>query len=99
MKLRINPLLPLPFGVGRVHRINPATGSALDKHADTFAELGVNPNDGLGAVLSQVDTLGSEKAKEIRADFEDGVLHVRMPKVPEAKSRRISIGSGEGVQG
>ncbi len=37
--------------------------------------------------------------EEIRADFEDGVLHVRMPKVPEAKSRRISIGSGEGVQG
>jgi len=31
------------------------------------------------------------KAEEISAEFKDGILHVRMPKAPEAKSRKISI--------
>jgi HSP20 family protein len=31
------------------------------------------------------------KADEISAQFKDGILHVQMPKAPEAKSRRISI--------
>ena len=31
------------------------------------------------------------KAEEIDAEFVDGVLHVRLPKVPEAKSRRIAV--------
>jgi HSP20 family protein len=33
------------------------------------------------------------KAEEIEAEFVDGVLHVRLPKVPEAKSRRIAVRS------
>lgn len=32
------------------------------------------------------------KADEISARFEDGVLHVRMPKAAEAKGRKIQIG-------
>jgi len=31
------------------------------------------------------------KADEISAHFRDGILHVTMPKAPEAKSRKISI--------
>ena len=31
------------------------------------------------------------KADDISAQFRDGILHVQMPKAPEAKSRRISI--------
>lgn len=31
------------------------------------------------------------KADEISAHFKDGILHVQMPKAPEAKSRKISI--------
>jgi HSP20 family protein len=31
------------------------------------------------------------KAEEISAHFKDGILHVEMPKAPEAKSRTISI--------
>ncbi len=34
----------------------------------------------------------SVQADEIRADFESGVLTVRLPKAPEAKSRPIAIG-------
>lgn len=31
------------------------------------------------------------KSGEISAHFRDGILHVQMPKAPEAKSRKISI--------
>lgn len=31
------------------------------------------------------------KADQISAHFKDGILHVHMPKAPEAKSRKISI--------
>ena len=31
------------------------------------------------------------KAEEISAHFRDGILHVTMPKAPEAKTRKISI--------
>jgi len=31
------------------------------------------------------------KAEDISAEFKDGILHIRMPKAPEAKSRKISI--------
>lgn len=36
-------------------------------------------------------------ADEIHADFDRGILTVRMPKAPEAKSRRITIGNGNDV--
>ena len=31
------------------------------------------------------------KADEISADFKDGILHINMPKAPEAQSRKITI--------
>ena len=34
------------------------------------------------------------RADEIAADYEQGVLTIRMPKAPEAKSRKIEIGQG-----
>ena len=33
------------------------------------------------------------KTDEISAQFKDGILHIQMPKAPEAKSRKISIKS------
>ena len=39
------------------------------------------------------------KADEIDAEFVDGVLHVRLPKVAEAKSRRIAVRSNAGNGG
>lgn len=35
------------------------------------------------------------KPEEIEAEFDSGVLHVRLPKAPEAQTRRISIRSVE----
>ncbi|WP_028486451.1 NADP-dependent isocitrate dehydrogenase [Thiomicrorhabdus chilensis] len=39
------------------------------KHADTFAELGVNPNNGLGDVYSKIAALPAEKQAEIESDI------------------------------
>ena len=35
------------------------------------------------------------RADQISAECRDGVLTVRMPKAPEAKSRKITIGAEE----
>jgi HSP20 family protein len=34
------------------------------------------------------------RPEEIKADHKDGILTIRMPKAPEAKSRKIQIGGG-----
>ena len=39
------------------------------KHADTFAEIGVNVNNGLGDVYSKIATLPKDKQAEIEADL------------------------------
>ncbi len=41
----------------------------FDKYADSFAELGVNPNNGLGDVYSKIQSLPTEKQAEIEADI------------------------------
>jgi len=38
------------------------------------------------------------KPDAIEAEFQDGVLHVRLPKVAEAKSRRIAIKGAEDAE-
>ena len=34
------------------------------------------------------------RGDQISADYQDGILTIRMPKAPEAKSRKIQIGGG-----
>ncbi len=41
----------------------------LDKHADTFAELDVNLNNGLGDLYSKIVSLPADKQAEIEADL------------------------------
>lgn len=41
----------------------------FDKHATTFAELGVNLNNGLGDVYSKIQSLPADKQAEIEADL------------------------------
>ncbi len=43
--------------------------SVFDKHAEIFAELGVNPNNGLGDVYNKIESLGADKQAEIKADL------------------------------
>ncbi|MDG6773113.1 NADP-dependent isocitrate dehydrogenase [Thiomicrorhabdus sp. ZW0627] len=42
----------------------------FDKHAQTFSELGVNPNNGLGDVYSKIQSLAADKQAEIEADIQ-----------------------------
>ena len=42
---------------------------AFDKHGDTFEQLGVNPNNGLGDVYSKIKTLPADKQAEIESDL------------------------------
>ena len=41
----------------------------FDKHADTFNELGVNANNGLGDVYSKIQNLPADKQAEIETDI------------------------------
>jgi HSP20 family protein len=34
------------------------------------------------------------RAEDIKAEYENGILTIRLPKAPEAKSRKIQIGAG-----
>jgi isocitrate dehydrogenase len=42
----------------------------FEKHSAIFAELGVNPNNGFGAVLAQIETLPDDKKTEIMQDIQ-----------------------------
>lgn len=57
---------PVMFG----HAVATYFESAFDKHADTLAQLGVNPNLGLSDVLDRVATLPQPKRDEVLAAFD-----------------------------
>ena len=38
------------------------------------------------------------RGDDIKADYQNGILTIRMPKSPEAKSRKIHVGATEGAQ-
>jgi len=56
---------PIIFG----HCVTVFFEEAFEKHADTFQEIGVNPNNGLGEVYAKIKGLPEDKQKEIEADI------------------------------
>ena len=56
---------PIIFG----HCVSVFFEEAFEKHADTFKEIGVNPNNGLGDVYTKIKGLPEDKQKEIEADI------------------------------
>ena len=42
----------------------------FEKHAETFAQIGINPNNGLGDLYAKLDTLSAAKKAEIEADIQ-----------------------------
>ena len=56
---------PIIFG----HAVNVYYQDAFDKHADTFEELGINPNLGLATIYEKVRTLSFSLRNEIEADL------------------------------
>ena len=57
---------PIIFG----HAVSVFFQDVFDKHADTFKELGANPNNGFGAMLALLDNLPAEKKAEIEQDIQ-----------------------------
>jgi len=56
---------PIFFG----HAVSVYFKDVFEKHADTFRELGVNPNNGLAELTQKLQTLPPEKKAEIDADI------------------------------
>jgi len=56
---------PVIFG----HCVSVYFAAALEKHADTLAEIGANVNNGLADVLSRLDRLPADQQAEIEADI------------------------------
>ncbi len=56
---------PIIFG----HAVSVFFADVFEKHAATLDELGVNPNDGVGALVSKVASLPADKRAEIEADM------------------------------
>lgn len=57
---------PIFFG----HAVSVYFKDVFEKHASTFAELGVNPNLGLGALYTSIAKLPAAKKAEIEADIQ-----------------------------
>jgi isocitrate dehydrogenase len=65
---------PIMFG----HAVTVFFKDTFAKHAATFKEIGVDPNNGLGDVYAKIQNLPAEKRSEIEAD-----LKAEMAKRPE----------------
>ena len=57
---------PIVFG----HAVTVFYKDLFEKHADLFAKLGVNPNNGLGSVLDKIATLPQSVRDEIDEDIQ-----------------------------
>ncbi|MEY8119577.1 NADP-dependent isocitrate dehydrogenase [Falsihalocynthiibacter sp. BN13B15] len=57
---------PIIFG----HFVYVYLEDVFTKHADVLAELGANPNNGIGDLLAKIDGLPADKKAEIAADIE-----------------------------
>eukprot|EP00403_Amphidinium_massartii_P015117 CAMPEP_0178433152 /NCGR_PEP_ID=MMETSP0689_2-20121128/32756_1 /TAXON_ID=160604 /ORGANISM="Amphidinium massartii, Strain CS-259" /LENGTH=755 /DNA_ID=CAMNT_0020055167 /DNA_START=98 /DNA_END=2365 /DNA_ORIENTATION=- len=66
---------PIMFG----HMVKVYFKDVFAAHADTFAELGVNANNGLGDVLTKIAKLPEEKRKKIEADI--AATYEKRPKL------------------
>jgi len=73
---------PIMFG----HCVSVFFKDALEKHADTLAEIGANVNNGLADVLAKLDRLPPEKKAEIEADIQ--AMYEKRPALAMVDSRR-----------
>ena len=62
---------PIIFG----HAVRTYFADVFVKHGDTFRELGVNPNNGLGDVYKRIQALPEAKRAEIEADLQASMDH------------------------
>jgi isocitrate dehydrogenase len=72
---------PIMFG----HAVSVYYKEALDKHADTLKEIGVNLNNGLQDVYDKLNRLPEEKQEEIKADINS--VYSKQPPLAMVDSR------------
>ena len=73
---------PIIFG----HAVSVFFADVFEKHAATFAEIGVNPNNGLGDLFTRIASLSDDKQAEIRADIE--AVYEKRPRLAMVDSDR-----------
>lgn len=66
---------PIMFG----YAVSVFYKDVFDKHADTFKQLGVNPNMGLGDLYKKIESLPEAKRAEIEADI--AAVYGKRPKL------------------
>lgn len=71
---------PIIFG----HVVSVFFKEVFEKHASTFAELGISPNNGLGDLYAKISTLPAEKKAEIEADIQ--ACYEKRPKLAMVNS-------------
>jgi isocitrate dehydrogenase len=76
---------PVIFG----HAVSVFFKPVFDKHAATFAAIGVNPNNGLGDLFAKLQGLPAEKKAEIEADI-TAVYAMRPPLAMVDSDRGIT---------
>jgi isocitrate dehydrogenase len=73
---------PILFG----HGVKAFYKDAFTKHAGVFAELGVDPNNGVGDAYSKIESLQADQAAAIRADLD--ACHTNGPDMAMVNSDR-----------
>ena len=73
---------PIIFG----HCISVYYGEALEEHGAALAEVGANPNNGIGDILDKLDRLPADKKAAIEADI--NAVYAHRPALAMVDSRR-----------
>ncbi len=71
---------PIIFG----HVVSVFFDDVFEKHAETFRELGISPNNGLGELYSKIEELPEDKQKEIKDDIK--ACYDKRPKLAMVNS-------------
>ena len=71
---------PIIFG----HVVSVFFEDVFQKHAATFEQLGVSPNNGLGDLYAKIETLPPDKKAEIEADIQ--VVYEKRPRLAMVNS-------------
>ena len=71
---------PILFG----HAVTIYYQDVFEKYADTFKQLGINPNNGLGDVYAKIEALPDEQKEAIAADLE--AVYEKQPRLAMVNS-------------
>ena len=71
---------PIIFG----HAVSVYFADLFQKHAATFDELGIDPNNGMGDLLAKIEELPAEQQAEIKADID--TIYAQQPRLAMVNS-------------